>query len=84
MRAHNAKNQTNPAPYGPKASTSREEELDVMLNVLADLMVDHLIDLTGRGGIDPQRGAEFASGEGVDMTESTRKHSMNHEGEDGA
>ena len=55
-----------------------------MLNVLADLMVDHLIDLTGRGGIDPQRGAEFASGEGVDMTESTRKHSMNHEGEDGA
>lgn len=46
MARHNATNQDTPAPDGPEAS--RETVLDVMLDRLAELVVDHLVDIETR------------------------------------
>lgn len=50
-----------------------------MLDKLADLVIDHLVDLKGRG-IDPRRAA--TGHKGVDTTMPTKKSTMDCEAED--
>jgi len=76
---HNAKHNNTPALHGPKAP--REQRLDVMLDKLADLVVDHLIDLKNHG-IEPWRGTGNCNGSDMDVNTSTTDTTRDRGAED--